>query len=235
MTVLRQVLVVIVLVTSSVFGVLPSAEASPVVAGFDISYWQGIPDFAAARARGARFVFVQDTGGVGYVNPRFLQQFRAVKTAGLLRGAYHFARPDKSGGAAQAAFLHSHNGKWFADGMTLPPTLDLEDARGAAPCYGLSVPAMVDWISDFSTELKRRTGHRPIIYTSTRWWKACTGNSGAFAANHVLWLARYNARIGDIPGGWTASFWQSGVTGPLPGDQNSFFGSFAQLKRLTVS
>src|SRR5207302_7449040 len=145
----------------------------------------------------------------------------------------HYARPDKSSGAAQADYLHSHDGRWFSDGMTLPPVLDLEDTDNAAPCYGLAPAAMAAWINDFSTELKLRTGHRPIIYTTTRWWKACTANSMAFAANHVLWLARYNSSMGEIPGGWHAGFWQSGVTGPLPGDQDSFFGPLARSKALT--
>lgn len=235
MAILWRVLAVIAVATGSVFGVLPSASAAPVLAGFDISAWQGMPDFAASKSRGAVFAFVEDTVGVGYANPRFLEQFRGVKAAGLLRGAYHYARPDKSSGAAQADFLHANDGKWFSDGMSLPPTLDLEDTAGVPPCYGLTPAAMVAWIGDFSATLKRHTGHRPIIYTSTRWWKACTGNSTAFSANHVLWLARYDMDVGELPGGWTSGFWQSGVTGPFPGDQDWFFGSLARLRALTTS
>ncbi|WP_325703244.1 GH25 family lysozyme [Amycolatopsis sp.] len=204
------------------------------LAGFDISESQGMPDFAAAKAAGASFAFVKDTAGVGYVNPNYLAQFRAVKAAGLIRGSYHYARPDKSSGAAQAAYLHDHDGKWFSDGMSLPPALDLENTPGAAPCYALSPQDMVNWIRDFSTTLKARTGHNPIIYTTALWWKTCTANSTAFSRDHVLWLARYNAAMGEVPGGWSAAFWQSGVTGPLPGNQDSYFGTLAQLKGLTT-
>jgi GH25 family lysozyme M1 (1,4-beta-N-acetylmuramidase) len=217
--------------------VLPAvAEAAPpaTLAGFDISASQGIPDFAAAKAQGAVFAFVKDTAGVGYVNPNYLPQFRAVKAAGLVRGSYHYARPDKSTGAAQADYLHSHDGRWFSDGATLPPALDLEDTSGAAPCYNLSPADMVAWIADFSAELKRSTGHRPILYTSDRWWRACTANSTQFAGDHVLWLARYGPSMGQLPGGWSAGFWQSGVTGPLPGNQDSFYGSVQQLRALTT-
>jgi GH25 family lysozyme M1 (1,4-beta-N-acetylmuramidase) len=208
-------------------------QAAP-LAGFDISASQGVPDLAAAKAHGAFFAFVKDTAGVGYANPNYVTQFRAVKAAGLIRGSYHYARPDKSSGADQAVYLHTHDGKWFSDGMTLPPALDLEDTPNAAPCYDLSPAAMVAWIADFSTTLQRRTGHTPIIYTSTRWWKACTGNSTAFAADHVLWLARYNTDMGELPGGWAAGFWQSGITGALPGNQDSFFGTPGQLRALTT-
>lgn len=204
------------------------------LAGFDFSESQGLPDLAAAKAAGAVFAFVKDTAGVGYANPDYLAQYRAVKAAGLIRGSYHYARPDKSSGAAQAVYLHTHDGKWFADGMSLPPALDLEDTPGAAPCYALSPDAMVAWIADFSSTLRKRTGHTPIIYTTTRWWKACTGNSAAFSRDHVLWLARYNTDVGELPGGWTAGFWQSGVAGPLPGNQDAFFGTVDQLRALTT-
>ncbi|WP_229874232.1 GH25 family lysozyme [Amycolatopsis deserti] len=233
-TIFRVVAVVAALVAGFAPAVASAQPAAP-IAGFDISASQGVPDFAAAKAAGAHFVFVKDTAGVGYANPNFLAQFRGAKAAGLYRSAYHYARPDKTGGAEQAAYLHTHDGKWFADGMTLPPTLDLEDTPNTPACYAKSPADMVAWIRDFSTELTRRTGHTPVIYTTTRWWKACTGNSTAFAADHVLWLARYNTTMGEVPGGWTAKFWQSAVAGPLPGNQDTFFGTLGELRSLTAS
>ncbi|MFD2417009.1 GH25 family lysozyme [Amycolatopsis pigmentata] len=235
MTIVRRILVVLTLMTSSVFAVLPGASAMQTLTGFDISAWQKLPDFAAAKANGAAFAFVEATLGTGYVNPVFLQQFRAVKAAGLVRGAYHYARPDRSSGAAQADFLHANYGKWYVDGATLPPTVDLEDTDGLPHCYGMTPTAMVAWIRDFSTELKSLTGHEPIIYTTTLWWRSCTAESTAFAADHPLWLARYARSIGETPRGWQASFWQSGTTGPLPGDQDSFYGSLAQLRAFTTT
>jgi len=228
-------LAVVTTIVACLVPAVASAQPAAQIAGFDISASQGVPDFAAAKASGAGFVFVKDTAGVAYTNPNFLAQFRGAKAAGLYRSAYHYARPDKTGGAEQAAYLHTNNGKWFADGMTLPPTLDLEDTPGTPPCYAKTPADMVAWIRDFSTELKRRAGHTPIIYTTTRWWTACTGNSTAFAADHVLWLARYNTSMGDVPGGWAAKFWQSAVTGPLPGNQDTFFGTLEELRSLTAS
>jgi GH25 family lysozyme M1 (1,4-beta-N-acetylmuramidase) len=233
MTIVRRILVVLTLVSGSVFAVLPSAGATQRLSGFDISAWQKLPDFAAAKARGAAFAFVEATLGTGYVNPVFAQQFGAVKDAGLLRGAYHYARPDRSSGAAQADFLNAHEGKWFADGRTLPPTVDLEDTDGLPHCYGMTPAAMVGWVRDFSTELRRLTGHEPIIYTSALWWSSCTAGSTAFVADNPLWLARYARSIGEVPRGWQASFWQSGTSGPLPGDQDSFYGSLSQLRAFT--
>jgi hypothetical protein len=46
--------------------------------------------------------------------------------AGLIRGGYHFARPDVSSGATQANYFLAHGGGWSADGRTLPGALDIE-------------------------------------------------------------------------------------------------------------
>jgi len=36
---------------------------------------------------------------------------------GLTRGAYHFARPGSSSGAAQADYFLAHGGRWSGDGV----------------------------------------------------------------------------------------------------------------------
>lgn len=91
---------------------------------------------------------------------------------------------------------------------------------------------MISWIRSFSDEVRRRTGRRPVIYTNYRWRKNCTGNSTAFAGNHALWLAHYDESAGALPSGWPYwTFWQYDNSGGLPGDQNLFNGSQAQLRR----
>lgn len=45
--------------------------------------------------------------------------------AGLIRGAYHVARPDQSSGNAQAAYFLAHGGGWTGDGKTLPGAVEL--------------------------------------------------------------------------------------------------------------
>lgn len=42
-----------------------------------------------------------------------------------------------------------------------------------------------------------------VIYTTTDWWKTCTGNSASFASTNPLWLAHYSSSIGALPAGWT--------------------------------
>lgn len=91
---------------------------------------------------------------------------------------------------------------------------------------------MVAWIQAFSDEVRRFTGRRPVICTTTHWWNLCTGGSSSvFAADHPLWIARYGAGPGTLPAGW--SFWtirQYDNGGSPPGDQNLFNGSTDRLR-----
>ncbi|WP_225828210.1 lysozyme [Streptomyces naphthomycinicus] len=202
--------------------------------GHDVSSHQEGVDWRAARVRGARFVYVKATESTDYHSPDFSGQYTGARKAGLIRGAYHFARPDRSSGARQAAYFVRHGGDWRPDGWTLPPALDIEynPYSKKHKCYGLNRERMVRWIRSFSDETKRETGRRPVIYTTTQWWKQCTGNSRAFSSSHALWIARHGtSRPGPLPGGWRYwTFWQYGIKGALPGDQNLFNGSLARLR-----
>ncbi|MGW6887163.1 lysozyme [Streptomyces chartreusis] len=212
---------------------IPAAAASK-PKGHDVSSHQKNVDWQSSKAKGARFVYVKATESHTYRNPYFGQQYSGSRSAGLVRGAYHFALPNKSSGKTQAAFFVRNGGAWRSDGWTLPPALDIEyNPYGRQKCYGLSKAKMVGWIQSFSNEVKRLTGRRPVIYTTTHWWNTCTGTSRAFASNHALWIARYNSSTaGSMPAGWQFwTFWQYDNAGSLPGDQNLFNGSMTQLRK----
>lgn len=202
--------------------------------GHDVSAWQGDVDWQAAQQAGAEFVYIKATEGTGYTNEHFTQQYTGSHDVGMIRGAYHFARPDISDGATQAKYFLAHGGDWSPDTRTLPGALDLEKHPRAEACYGMAPQSMVTWIKSFTDTYTARTGHAPVIYTSTQWWNKCTGNSSAFGATNPLWLARYDSDPGPLPAGWhTHTIWQFSNTGKLPGDQNYFNGNKDQLIALT--
>ncbi|KQV12391.1 MULTISPECIES: lysozyme [unclassified Kitasatospora] len=201
--------------------------------GMDVSGWQGNVNWSTAAANGARFAYVKATEGTTYTNPYFTQQYNGSYNAGLIRGAYHFALPNTSTGAAQATWFVNHGGGWSADGKTLPPALDIEYNPYGATCYGLSQSAMVSWIRDFSNTVHTRTGRYPAIYTTTNWWVSCTGNNSSFGATNPLWIARYASTVGTLPAGWSyQTIWQYADSGVLPGDQNYFNGAYDRLQAL---
>lgn len=215
------------------------AAFPPGVPGLDVSGWQENVDWASVWSQGARFAYVKATEGLSYKSGQFAQQYNGSYAVGMVRGAYHFARPDISSGAAQADYFVSNGGGWVGDSRTLPPLLDIEYNPYGDTCYGLTAGAMTSWIADFSARVKALTGANPAIYTTTDWWARCTGNSPAFGAN-PLFIARYPANIssgaGTLPAGWGAyTFWQYSSTGPFPGDSDVFNGSEATLKQLALT
>ncbi len=204
----------------------------PGVHGMDVSGHQGNVDWATARANGAGFAYVKATESTTYTNPYYPQQWNGSAAVGMVRGAYHFALPNTSTGTAQADFFVDHGGTWVADGKTLPPMLDIEYNPYGASCYGLTPTAMTAWIRAFSKEVKLRTTRAPLIFTTTTWWTACTGNSPAFGKTNPLNISRWNTEPGTLPAGWqTYKFWQhaNDKVGPFPGDQEVFHGNLTQL------
>lgn len=213
------------------------AHAADGVPGVDVSNWTGDIDWASVASKGGKFAFVHATEGTDYVNPRFAAQYGGALSAGLVRGAYHFAQPHESDGATQAEYFLQNGGDWVSDGLTLPGVLDIEDnpykdKNGKNNCYDLSVEDMVTWLKDFTKRYRERTGRHAIIYTTTSWWQTCTGNSTKFKSN-PLWLARWGSDPGELPKSWKKhTFWQSADKGPLVGGGNLFNGSESQLKSL---
>ncbi|MFI6350896.1 lysozyme [Streptomyces sp. NPDC050560] len=202
--------------------------------GNDVSSHQGTVDWKKAYEAGARFSYVKATESTTYKNPYFRGQFDGSREAGMLRGAYHFALPDRSSGAAQAAYFLKNGGGWAADGRTLPPALDIEANPYGAECYGLDEAGLADWVRDFSDEVRRSAGVLPVIYTSTRWWNTCTGGNRGFG-DHALWVPDYAASPGALPAGWTTwTFWQYADHGPMAGDQNRFHGDADALARFAA-
>ncbi len=203
--------------------------------GMDVSGWQGNVNWSLAKANGARFAFIKATEGTSYRNPYFGQQYVGSYNVGMIRGAYHFALPDRSTGTAQADYFVSHGGGWSRDGRTLPPALDIEYNPYGSRCYGKTASGMVAWIRAFSNEVRYRTSRYPVIYSTRDWWVNCTGNSAAFGATNPLWIACYCSTAGTLPAGWSFyTFWQFASSGLLPGDQDYFNGAYTRLQVLAT-
>lgn len=206
--------------------------ANPV--GVDISSWQGGINWGSVRSAGIEFAWMKATEGTTYKDPTFSANYLGAYNAGVIRGAYHFARPDVSGGAAQADFFASNGGAWSRDNLTLPGVLDIEGT-----CYGKTPAAMQPWILDFYNKYKARTGRDIVIYTSASWWNSCTGGWTGMSARSPMWVAHWtSAGSPSIPQGfpfWTV--WQYTSTGSVSGisgnvDRDRFSGDRSRLLAL---
>ena len=184
--------------------------------GMDVSSHDGNVDWPAKVSSGMSFAWVKATEGTSYQNPFYASQYNGSQSAGLIRGAYHFALPSNSSGQAQATYFSDHGGGWSGDGYTLPGVVDLEyNPYGKNACYGLSQTAMASWIRDFVSTYQERWGRAPMIYTSTSWWNMCVGSAASdITAVAPLWIARYSSTVGELPSGWDAwTMWQYSDTG----------------------
>ena len=202
--------------------------------GIDISAYQGNINWGAV-APYIDFSYAKATEATYYTNPDFYNQYEGPYYHGVIRGAYHFDIPNNSSGQAQADFFIKHGGGWSSDGRTLPGALDIEYNPYGRECYGLTHAQMVAWVWNFVHEYVFKEHAYPVIYSTTDWWSACTGNYGGFGAYDPLWIARYAAGPGTLPNGWGFyTFWQYAPGGRLPGDQDVFNGAYTQLKTMAT-
>lgn len=237
------------LTTESAQPSVPEQPASTVgqPLGLDVSSWQGSVNWTDVKNKGARFAYVKATEGTSYRNPYFGAQYGGATSAGLFRGAYHFAAPSVSDGATQAQFFVNNGGGWSADGVTMPPTLDIEDNPygGTDKCYGMTPSQLTTWVRDFTSTLYRLTNKQAMIYTGYWFWRDCLGNTSEFSSTNPLWLASYYTSSPAVPGGWSSyTIWQYAndyanagqtVKATFPGDQNVFNGNIDQLRKLAAT
>ena len=221
------------LVAASASVSAPTARAA--VDGPDVSSHQHPHGYtikwADTRAGGAEFAFVKATEGTGYTNPYFAGDFASVSAQGMVRGAYHYARP-KAGTAsavAQARHFVRVAGRMQLRG-DLPPVLDIERHDGLKPA------ALISWTRAYLNEVQRLTGRVPIVYTYPAFWRSRMANTTAFTS-YPLWIATYRAQP-ILVGGWsTYAFWQYTDRAVVPGmadpvDMSVFNGNNAQLRQL---
>ena len=214
-----------------------TTQANP--QGIDVSHYQGSINWTSVRGAGIEFAYIKATEGTSYKDPNFNTYYPAAYYAGVIRGAYHFARPNISSGATQANYFVSNGGGWSRDNLTLPGAVDMEwNPYSGGSCYGLSTTGMRNWIADFANTYKSRTGRDVVIYTSASWWNSCTGSWTGRGTLNPLWDAHYTTGSPAIPAGWpTYTIWQYTSSGRVNGisgnvDRDVFNGSRDRLLAL---
>ena len=216
----------------------PAASAdTPTVTGIDIASWQH-PGGAAiswpkVAAAGHAFAIVKATEGTTYTNPYYKDDVAGAKAAGLIVGAYHFARPalPLSTATSQAKYFIKVTGT-MRTAKTLPPVLDIESNDS------LTVAQRIKWTKRFLNTVESLTGRTPMIYSYDNYLRTRLGNTTSLA-RYPLWYANYTSRVPTtLPGGWNAwTIWQYTSTGSVPGikgdvDINRFNGTLSSLRKL---
>jgi lysozyme len=186
--------------------------------GVDVASHQhpgGAPiDWQAVVAWGVDFAYIKATEGDTYTNPYFGEDWRGAGEAGLLRGAYHYARPRlplwTATYDAQRFLLTTGP---FAGPADLPPVLDLEDTGG------LSRPDLVAWAEAWMSEITLQTGRWPMLYSAPWFLDGVVGGTPELA-DHPMWIAEYTSAgfPQGMPVGWSSwTVWQFTASAQIPG------------------
>jgi GH25 family lysozyme M1 (1,4-beta-N-acetylmuramidase) len=188
------------------------------IPGIDVSHHQGTIDWAQVAASGQRFVIAKATEGLFSVDPTYATNRAGATAAGLVFGAYHFARPDLHPTDPRGEADHFVDTAQLGPG-NIVPVLDLERSGD------LTQAQLTEWILAWLGQVTARTGVRPMVYTSPNGWVNRTGNTTAVAdaGYSLLWIAHWFVSEPTVPAnnwqgnGW--AFWQYSNCGTVSGIQ----------------
>ncbi|WP_214111049.1 glycoside hydrolase family 25 protein [Acrocarpospora catenulata] len=188
------------------------------IQGIDVSDWQGAVDWTAHAESEVGFAFARATEGDGVVDARFAENWAAMGRSGLVRGAYHVARPH---GEPLAQARH------FLDTVRLAPgdlaALEFKDGdelpAGEVAAFGRK------WCA----EVTRRSGLRPLVWTHLHF--AADGYCEGLEA-YPLWITAPGRPMGrpEVPAPWRA--WTIHQYASSPVDLDVFAGSLPELLAL---
>jgi lysozyme len=209
--------------------------------GIDIAEHQGQIDWKKVAASGVKFAYARATEGLNDPDPTFAKNWAQMRSVGIARGAYHFARPAKGRSPHDEVkeFLSVVDRAGGFHPGDLVPMLDLESFGVTGPA--LSPQQTLEWARAFVHELHGKVGRMPIIYTGSFWRDAMANPADDLGCK--LWLAAY---VKDptkwIPTAWAEHgwlMWQYTKTGAVPGigpkvDLDVLKGGSAALERLRM-
>jgi lysozyme len=204
------------------------------VTGVDVCAQDGALNWTALAAADIGFAYIKASEGLTHRDVRFADNWGRAGVANLLRGGYHYARPDlgSTGTDEASEFAEALDTVDAANPGRLPPAVVV---ASTVPAGG---PGTAAWISAFVDKLVEQTGRRPLLYLG-RTYKTQLGDH---PSNYEcpLWLAQYGGTPSP-PSAWrTWTFWQYAASGTpttlpdVPLHLDRFAGNRAELQALTV-
>lgn len=171
------------------------------------------------------FSFIKATEGIGFVDDMFRRNWKKCKEAGVVRGAYHYFIPYKSGKAQAENFIETVD---LLPG-DFPPVLDVETVTGS---NAIELKQNVkEWLQTIETNYKVK----PIIYTGVDFYARYLGND---FDTYPLWAAHYQQKKQPrISRAW--NIWQHNEGGRVNGintavDFNAFNGDSLAFRSMLL-
>ncbi|GAA4831814.1 glycoside hydrolase family 25 protein [Algivirga pacifica] len=198
--------------------------------GIDVSHYQGTIDWSRVKEAQQinvpiQYAFIRATMG-GDKDANFRRNWRQIRKSSLLRGAYHYYRPDENSLLQAESFIQQVQG--FDKTKDLPPVLDIE-ARPTVQSMDNLRKGLKRWLQ----KVEQHYGVKPIIYTGDKFYNSHLKDYGF--DQYPLWIANYNYI--DEPYAHSWSFWQFSEKGKVKGitefvDLNVYKGPLESLRQL---
>ena len=192
--------------------------------GFDVSEYQSEIDWEQTyhidESFELSFVFIRATAGKNKVDSRFKENWKASKERQLIRGAYHYYRPNENSIEQANNFIKNVK----LEKGDLPPVLDIEKLPKSQSIDSLKV-GLRRWLKKVEKHYKVK----PIIYSGESYYNDFLKKE---FSDYPLWIANYNFWRNHLEDDWL--FWQftekaqiQGIEGMV--DVNIFNGDKNQL------
>lgn len=171
------------------------------------------------------FVFIRATAGKDRVDRQFKRNWLGAKENKMIRGAYHYYRPNENSIEQAELFIKTVT---LRKG-DLPPVLDIEKLPKNQSIDSLKV-GLKRWLHKVESHYKVK----PIIYTGEKYYDDFLKEE---FSSYLFWIANYNFYRESIEEDWL--FWQFTEKATVPGiktsvDINIYNGDLEQLGFITV-
>ncbi|MBF4470327.1 MULTISPECIES: glycoside hydrolase family 25 protein [Flavobacterium] len=197
--------------------------------GIDVSEYQGKIRWSYVdtieEKYPLRYVFIRATVGNDRVDRQFERNWLGAKKNKMIRGAYHYYRPNENSLEQASLFIKTVK---LRKG-DLPPVLDIEKLPKEQSLERLKI-GLKRWLS----AVEQHYGVRPIIYTGEKYYDDFLKEE---FSDYLFWIANYNFYREEIEDDWL--FWQFTEKAKVPGidrtvDVNIYNGDLEQLQYITV-
>ena len=209
------------------FQVLEKHEGKSI--GIDVSEYQGKISWSYVdtieKKYPLHFVFIRATVGKDRPDRQFERNWRGAKENKMIRGAYHYYRPNENSLEQAELFITTVT----LEKGDLPPVLDIEKLPKNQSIANLKL-GLKRWLN----AVESHYGVKPIIYTGERYYDDFLKEE---FSDYLFWIANYNFYREEIDSNWL--FWQFTEKASIPGikgnvDVNIYNGDLQQLQFITV-
>ena len=197
--------------------------------GIDVSEYQGKISWSYVdtieNQYPLHFVFIRATAGNDAVDRRFKRNWEGAKKNKMIRGAYHYYRPNENSLEQAALFIKTVR----LQKGDLPPVLDIEKLPKNQSMTNLK-KGLRRWLQAIENHYKVK----PIIYTGEKYYDDFLKEE---FSDYLFWIANYNFYREEIQDDWL--FWQFTERADVPGiegnvDVNIYNGDLQQLQFITI-